>query len=172
MQTGFNCSDEAEGIHFPVGSSYTRSGQACLAMACELLGIPFDTHDGVDDLETLKTVASALSTEVSIMKDWPEVDAALAIKPVILIGNAMALRAHGKRLGMEAKGVNFLMLSRRVSTRFPTKGGPFATETVSYLAHDPHYPEGTVWLCLGELRGYCDAVSPNDVLGIALGRGI
>jgi hypothetical protein len=123
----------------------------------------------IDTLNALVTSARAWGMQCTYLSDWPDVDVALEKKlPVILMGDAMSSRAHGKRLEMNAPGLNFLVLLERVSTVFPTSGGPFATETVSYLAHDPLYPKGPAWLCLGELRGYCAAIPDQHHLGISV----
>jgi hypothetical protein len=152
-------------------SAYLGNGMACLILAGDALKVHrrVDGQHAVDSLESLESLARVWGMEATRVADWPAVDAALeAAYPVILMGDPTATRAHGRRFEMKGGGVNFLLLSKRVSTMFPTTGGPFATETVSYLAHDPNYAKGPVWLCLGELRGYCDAIPSHDVLGVSL----
>lgn len=156
------------------GGLSEQSGLICLALVAKLLKLQDKTLDcriprSFRDLSQLESQILEWSMQSVRLADWPDVDSALSRdKPVILVGDAQAQRAHGKRLGIYTEGVTFLVVTRKVSTVFPTTGGPFATDTVSYLAHEPHYPKENVWLCLGELRGFCEAAPTEDSLGIAL----
>ena len=150
------------------------SDLACLALAAKHLNLRVKTQqaqttDSIHSLKQLESRSYEWGMRPRHLTDWPDVDLALAqLIPVILIGHADAQRAYGKRLGLESKGTSFLFLSTRASALFPASSSPFATETVSYLAHEPRYSNQQVWLCLGELRGFCDAATEEEHLGLAL----
>jgi|JYMV01.1.fsa_nt_gi hypothetical protein len=148
-------------------------GLLCLILAADLLRIRLPSLErnlsiGCD-LGEFQQCASERGLRSYRVRNWEEVDSALSSRhPVVLMGDSRVQRAHGKRLGIGTEGLRFLLLSDRTCTVFPTTGGPFATETVSYLTYDPQYQKEPVWLCLGELRGFCDAAHDLELFGVAL----
>lgn len=148
-------------------------GVLCLAIAANLLRVRLPWLEGSRsigcDLREFQKCASVRGLQSYRVRNWPEVDTALSSShPVVLMGDSQVQRAHGKRLGIRTEGLRFLLLSERNCIVFPTTGGPFATETVSYLTYDPQYQKEPVWLCLGELRGFCDPADDLELLGVAL----
>lgn len=147
-----------------------------MQLAAKRLGLSVEVftescEEVLPTLDSLASPATRLGLLARVLTDWTDVDAALSAgHPVILLGDSRGRNSYGKRLGNDAESATFLLLSERASTLFPTTGGPFATETVSYLAHIPHYRDSSTWICVGELRGFCNAVSGGGLLATAFSR--